>query len=1105
MCRVFFLVAMLWTAAPLHAANYYVRLSGNDANAGTSAATAFRSIGRALQAAQPGDVVYVGRGTFSEAIASVRAGTASAPIRLIGDHLGTFTGDRGTPQISTTTAAAVTISHANIELERFTINGTGATGVLVTAGGVVIRSSTIRNSTQALVDVRAGTVTITGCTLHSGRDDGIRIAGGSVSISTSTIRTLPGSGIVVTGLGNAQVNRNTLYSISTWVAETDGGQLTFTNNLVRNNSNGVSISGGAASVWHNTFFSSGQNGVSIIGGTATVSNNIFTQLNTALRRTGGTLEHDANLYHLNGTNYDGTTADALDVFADPQFVNAARDWRIRNTSPAVDTGVNARNVTVTDRNGALRPLGPRFDIGAYEITGPASNLPFFTDFEGGSSTSWTSTTTTTEPALTRYLGPFTNNEVGLRLNTQPGQELVLIFDVYLRDSWDGLSPQHGPDMFNVAVDGDSVFRASYAFPAHHGHGVAISNWPDAPELQFRNIAGSGSWPDAVFRQVVVPFTAENVLTFITFFGERLSDVNDESWGIDNVRVLAANAADPFMPRFIESGRMNGLARTGSTSATGVMSADLNSDAHLDAVQVMGTTTTLSVGNSGVFSSSDIAALGHQAAVGDFNTDGRLDLIGTSAAGAETERLLLSGTTQLPSVAGAWITEPFGNEGVAAADLNNDGLLDAAYFSSNGNWSVMASALPLGLPMTGPLSSTQSAPVAITFSASRSLLPNTASDAGNGGFVSSADVNNDGLLDFFYHFNGGRLFLSNIDGTYSSSSAGISVLASDANKVGSAWADFDNDGDADLAVPNRAGAGFSLWRHPGLVQLNPNASWTLAGAFQNVASALGVSPAIGTVAAAWGDIDNDGDLDLYLTAADGQAMLYRNGGPPGFAFTLAQTEGVSTETFGGDAVFSDMNRDGAIDLLVGSQSTSYVSRMFTNTPRTQNYLAVRVLGIGRGGFNRAGVGARLELWNAANNVFLQRREVGVARGFGGQEPLTAHFGGVDPNQTYTLRAVLGRRTITVPVRPASVGTTIGSITVAQMYTLDESRFAQRARIAGWSKASRDQVQDQLDAVNARRGLPPRLRTVPNVAPLPERPIPMQQPQQPSRSNQQPKKR
>src|SRR3954471_19447939 len=66
----------------------------------------------------------------------------------------------------------------------------------------------------------------------------------------------------------------------------------------------------------------------------------------------------------------------------------------------------------------------------------------------------------------------------------------------------------------------------------------------------------------------------------------------------------------------------------------------------------------------------------------------------------------------------------------------------------------------------------------------------------------------------------------------------------------AWADVDNDGDLDLFVGFAAGKPNRLYRND-------------AGTFVDIAAAAGVADLTDTRAAAWGDFDGDGRLDLYV--------------------------------------------------------------------------------------------------------------------------------------------------------------------------------------------------------------------------------------------------
>jgi hypothetical protein len=77
-------------------ATYYIRQSGSDSNNGTSAATAWRTLGKALGAAgiSSGDTAYIGAGTYRETV-TVGMTSATAETKIIGDVTGEYTGDAG--------------------------------------------------------------------------------------------------------------------------------------------------------------------------------------------------------------------------------------------------------------------------------------------------------------------------------------------------------------------------------------------------------------------------------------------------------------------------------------------------------------------------------------------------------------------------------------------------------------------------------------------------------------------------------------------------------------------------------------------------------------------------------------------------------------------------------------------------------------------------------------------------------------------------------------------------------------------------------------------------------------------------------------------------
>jgi enediyne biosynthesis protein E4 len=138
-------------------------------------------------------------------------------------------------------------------------------------------------------------------------------------------------------------------------------------------------------------------------------------------------------------------------------------------------------------------------------------------------------------------------------------------------------------------------------------------------------------------------------------------------------------------------------------------------------------------------------------------------------------------------------------------------------------------------------------------------------------------------------------------------------------AGAALFDYDNDGDLDvflvqggsLAPTETPGAGRSrLFRN----------DLSTAGAgrtvkFVDVTERAGIGPHAYGMGAAVGDYDNDGDLDLFVTAF-GPDSLYRNNGNGTFVDVTAEA-GVSDPLWSTSAAFVDYDRDGDLDLFVAN--------------------------------------------------------------------------------------------------------------------------------------------------------------------------------------------
>jgi hypothetical protein len=102
--------------------------------------------------------------------------------------------------------------------------------------------------------------------------------------------------------------------------------------------------------------------------------------------------------------------------------------------------------------------------------------------------------------------------------------------------------------------------------------------------------------------------------------------------------------------------------------------------------------------------------------------------------------------------------------------------------------------------------------------------------------------------------------------------------------GVSWGDFDNDGDQDFYL-TRWGQPNKLFRNDG------------ANQFTDVAIGSVLADSSHSRAAPWADIDNDGDLDLFLANEGDPNKLFRNDGDQGFADATGGTLGVDHQDVG----------------------------------------------------------------------------------------------------------------------------------------------------------------------------------------------------------------
>ena len=132
--------------------------------------------------------------------------------------------------------------------------------------------------------------------------------------------------------------------------------------------------------------------------------------------------------------------------------------------------------------------------------------------------------------------------------------------------------------------------------------------------------------------------------------------------------------------------------------------------------------------------------------------------------------------------------------------------------------------------------------------------------------------------------------------------------------GAEFADYDNDGDMDVFVCNFAHPRTQPWSDTSVLgnNLGPP-GWQ----FQDVRQASGILYDEGDIDAAWGDYDNDGDLDLVIAGVypGHNTRLYRNDHPNGFVDVTYEAGAALHRA--GRVVWLDADRDGDLDLMFAS--------------------------------------------------------------------------------------------------------------------------------------------------------------------------------------------
>jgi len=424
-----------------------------------------------------------------------------------------------------------------------------------------------------------------------------------------------------------------------------------------------------------------------------------------------------------------------------------------------------------------------------------------------------------------------------------------------------------------------------------------------------------------------------------------------------------------------------------------------------------------------FSSADSAKVWGEGRFADFDNDGDVDIYSTMQVSAQDYLFANNGDLTFSDVSAAkGLVYPDGKFSLACcwADYDNDGWVD-----------LLVGMCLEGGPGSGIyLWKNQGGQGFVNVAPQMGL---TLTHLWHGAVW--ADFDNDGDQDFF--LAGGRrgdaLFrndgtkFENIASATKTSGEGVIGLSRFA-----AWGDYDNDGRLDLYVcddekRNRLfrNTGAGVWpdvaRDLHVDNLDPT-GWVLD------ASATAV----------WGDYDNDGDLDLFLASQGGaftkksENRLYRNDGAAGFV-EIAQTSAIADQGQTHYAAsFGDIDNDGDLDLYVQVGPTQIppglgggVDLLFENLKGSENnWLEFRLTGRQS---NRSAIGARIR---CVADDLSQIREVQGGSGYNSMNPFQQHFG-------------FGRRTVvdSVIIRwPSGMVDVLTAVPVNQIIAVTEGSFS-----------------------------------------------------------------
>ena len=253
-----------------------------------------------------------------------------------------------------------------------------------------------------------------------------------------------------------------------------------------------------------------------------------------------------------------------------------------------------------------------------------------------------------------------------------------------------------------------------------------------------------------------------------------------------------------------------------------------------------------------------------------------------------------------------------------------------------------------------------------------------------------DYDDDSDYDIYvsnYRLDPNLLWRNDGDGTFTNVAADARVEGYSTNdapgsprfghSIGSDFGDYDNDGDMDLYVSNLAHPRFIMFSDKSMLMNNRG-----GGTFVDRWYGSGIDYCETSSDPSWADYDNDGDLDLYYTAVyEGVgSRMFRNVERDRFEDSTEESRTAVEDGWG--TGWCDYDHDGDLDLAVGSQTEF---RLFENGGNENHWLQVKLEGTWS---NSLAIGARVKVTAGTLEMV---RDVKGGRGTTSQDMFTCHFG------------------------------------------------------------------------------------------------------------------